>query len=309
MRYRNLGNSGLKVSEIGLGGNNFGWWADEAATAAVVNTALDAGVNFFDTADMYDAGRSEQFLGKALKQHRREVVLATKFGAPMGKGPNEHGASRLYIFRAIEASLTRLQTDYVDLYQLHLPDPTTPIEETLRSLDDLVRSGKVRYIGCSNLPAWQLCDALWTAKTVGTVNFVSNQVRYNLLARQIETELVPCCKATNVGIIPWGPLQGGFLTGKYRKGQPAPLESRLSKPMSLYDQALTDANYAKVSRYDAFARERGHTITELAMAWLLAKPCVSTVIPGARTPAQVIANIAASQWTMTPEEISEIDAI
>jgi aryl-alcohol dehydrogenase-like predicted oxidoreductase len=309
MDYRKLGNTGLKVSEIGLGCNNFGWWADEAASIAVANRAFDLGVNLFDTADMYDTGRSEEFLGKALKDKRHQVIIATKFCAPMGKGPNDGGGSRYYIMKAVEASLRRLQTDHIDLYQFHRPDPSTPIEETLRALDDLVHSGKVRYIGCSNLAAWQLSDALWTSRLYNLASFVTNQVRYNLFMRQVEAELVPCCLAHGVGIIPWGPLQGGFLTGKYRQGEKAPADSRLSKPMALYDGVISDVNYSRVVKLEAFAKERGHTVAELALAWLLSRPYVPTVIPGAKKPEQVNANVAASGWKLTAEDVAKIEAI
>ncbi|MCX8125564.1 MAG: aldo/keto reductase [Dehalococcoidia bacterium] len=309
MEYRKLGSSGLKVSQVGLGCNNFGWWADEATSISVVHRALELGVNFFDTADWYDRGRSEEFLGKALLGRRQKVLIATKFGAAMGDGPNERGGSRHYIMRAVEASLRRLQTDYIDLYQMHVPDPDTPIEETLRALDDLIRSGKVRYIGCSNFAAWQLSEALWTSRHYGLHSFITVQVQYSLLVRSIEKELVPCCQANNIGIIPWGPLHGGFLTGKYRKGQPPPDGSRLSKSMPLYDRNIVEDTYDLVTRLDKFASERGHSVAELAIAWLLAKPWVSTVIPGARNIEQVSANVMAGSWKLTPEEIAEVDAI
>ena len=217
MEYRRLGCSGLKVSEISLGTNTFGRRADEQTSIAIVKHALDMGIIFIDTADTYDRGRSEEFIGKAVKNQRSQVIIATKFGYPMGDGPNDRGGSRYYIMKAIETSLKRLQTDYIDLYQMHVPDPTTPIEETLRVLDDLVRAGKVRYIGCSNFAAWQLCEALWTSRLNNLQSFVTVQPRYNILDRQIETELVSCCQAYNIGVIPWGPLAGGFLTGKYHQ--------------------------------------------------------------------------------------------
>lgn len=309
MEYRKLGGSGLKVSQIGLGCNNFGWWADEATSLAVVRHALELGVNFFDTADWYDKGRSEEFLGKALLGKRQNAVIATKFGAAMGEGPNDKGGSRFYIMKAVEASLRRLQTDYIDLYQMHVPDPDTQIEETLRALDDLVRSGKVRYIGCSNFSAWQLGDALSTSRHFGLHSFITIQVQYSLLVRNIEMELVPCCQANKVGIIPWGPLHGGFLTGKYRKGQPPPVGSRLSKSVPIYDRNIVEATYDLVSQLEKFASERGHSVAELAIAWLLSKPYVSVVIPGARNTEQISANVIAGSWKLTPEEITELDSI
>ncbi|MEW6142345.1 MAG: aldo/keto reductase [Chloroflexota bacterium] len=309
MEYGSLGNSGLKVSRIGLGCNNFGWWADEATSATVVHRALDLGVNFFDTADWYDRGHSEEFLGKALTGRRQQVVIATKFGAAMGDSPNEKGGSRYYVMKAVEESLRRLQTDYIDLYQMHMPDQTTPIEETLRTLHDLIGSGKVRYIGCSNFAAWQLSDALWTSRSLGLHSFITIQVQYNLLLRGIEKELVPCCQTNKIGVIPWGPLQGGFLTGKYHKGEPPPAGARLSKKMPLYDRIIKETTYDKVSRLEKFASKCGHTVAELAIAWLLAKPWVNTVIPGARNVDQVSANVTASNWKLTAEEVAEADSL
>jgi len=309
MEYRRLGNSGLKVSEISLGGNVFGRWADEQTSINIINQAFDMGINYIDTADMYGQGRSEELVGKAIKSKRSQSIIATKFGFPMGDGPNKSGASRYYIMKAVDASLRRLQTDYIDLYQVHLPDPTTPIEETLRALDDLVRAGKVRYIGCSNFAAWQLCEALWISKVNNLQSFVTVQPRYNLLERQIETELVPCCQAYNIGVIPWGPLVGGFLTGKYRKGQEAPAGMRLSEPYPLYDNIFTEANWNKLDKLETFATERGHKVGELAIAWLLAKPWISTVIVGARNLEQVSANVTATEWKLTAEEAAAVDAI
>ncbi len=309
MEYRRLGNSGLKVSEIGLGGNTFGWWADESTSIAVINHALDMGINFIDTADMYDRGRSEEFVGKAVKSRRTQVIIATKFGYAMGEGPNDKGGSRYYIMRAIDASLRRLQTDYIDLYQMHRPDPATPVEETLRTLDDLVRAGKVRYIGCSNFTGWQLCEAQWTSRVNNLHSFVTVQTRYNLLERQMETELAPCCQAYRLGVIPWGPLAGGFLTGKYRPGKKAPADGRLSRPSPLYENILTETNWNKLAKLEAFATEHNHTVGELALAWLLAKPWVSTVIAGARKVEQVSANVAAAEWKLTADEVTAVEDI
>jgi len=309
MEYRRLGNSELKVTEIGLGANNFGWWADEQTSIAVINYALDMGVNFIDTADVYGQRRSEEFVGKAVKGKRSQVIIATKFGRAPVDGPADRGGSRQYIMGAVEASLGRLQTDYIDLYQFHVPDPVTPIEETLHALDDLVRDGKVRYIGCSNFAAWQLCEALWTSRVNNLQSFVTVQSRYNILERQIETEVVPCCQAYGVGVIPWGPLAGGFLTGKYRHGEKAPPNGRLSTPMPLYDSIFTEANWNKLAKLEAFAAERDHTVGELAIAWLLAKPWVSTVIAGARKIEQVSANVAAAEWKLTANEVAGAEAI
>jgi len=308
MEYRRLGSSGLKVSEVGLGGNNFGWWADEQTSNTVINHAIDMGINFIDTADVYDRGHSEEFVGKAVKSKRSQVIIATKFCAPMGEGPNERGGSRYYIMKAVDASLKRLQTDYIDLYQMHMPDPTTPIEETLRALDDLVRVGKVRYIGCSNFAAWQLCEALWTSKVNNLQSFVTVQPRYNLFDRRIETELVPCCQDYGIGVIPYSPLAGGLLTGKYHKGE-APPEGRLSGQMSQATGLFSEANWGKLTKWEAFATEHGHTMGELAVAWLLAKPWLSTVIAGARKIEQVSANVAAAEWKLTAEELAQVEAI
>jgi len=309
MEYRRIGYSGLRVSEIGLGGNNFGWWSDEQTSITVINHAIDMGVNFIDTADMYDSGHSEEFIGKALKGKRSQVIVATKFANPMGAGANESGGSRYYIMKAVDASLKRLQTDYIDLYQMHLPDPETPIEETLRALDDLVHAGKVRYIGCSNFAAWQLCEALWTSKVNNLHSLVTVQPQYNLLTRQIERELVPCCQAYNVGVIPYFPLASGFLTGKYRQGEELPADSRLSAPNPAFQRIFTEDNWNKLAKYEAFAKERDHTMGELAIAWLLSKPWISTVIAGARKTEQVSVNVAAGEWKLTAEEAAEVDSI
>jgi aryl-alcohol dehydrogenase-like predicted oxidoreductase len=308
MEYRKLGKSGLRVSELGLGANNFGWWADEQTSIAVIDHALDVGINYIDTADMYDRGRSEEFVGKALKGKRDHVVIATKFAHPMDDGPNDKGGSRHYIMKAVEASLRRLQTDYIDVYQMHVPDKETPIEETLRALADLVQAGKVRYIGCSNFAAWQLCEALWTSRVNHLHAFMTVQVRYNILERGIETELVPCCRQYDIGVVPWGPLAGGFLTGKYQQGEKAPADARLANPVAIYSHIFTDDNWKRLAALRAFATERGHTVAELAIAWLLAKPWISSVIAGARTVEQLSANLPAIQWKLTDDEIAEVDA-
>lgn len=313
MEYRNLGSSGLKVSALGLGANNFGWWLDEQGSAAVINHALELGVNFIDTADMYDKGRSEEYIGRTLKGKRTEVVIGTKFATVMGEGVNDGGASRWYIMRAVEASLKRLNTDYIDLYQLHYPDPTTPIEETLRALDDLVKTGKVRYIGCSNLSGWQLSEALWTSRVNNLNAFVTVQTRYNIFERVIEQELVPCCKAHGIGIIPWGPLAGGFLTGKYRRGEKpsTPVAgARESKAfIPLYNKVMTETNWERLGKLDDFAKTRDHKVSDLAIAWLLFHPWLSTVIAGATNPEQLDANVSGANWKLTPEEVAQVEQI
>ncbi len=310
MEYRKLGNSSFQVSEIGLGTNRFGWTLNEQASIPVIQYALDQGVNYLDTADFYGQGSSEEVVGKAIKARRHEVILASKFERPMGVGPRlQGGGSRHYIMNAIDASLKRMQTDYIDLYQMHDPDSETPIEETLRALDDLVKAGKVRYIGVCNFPAWRLCEALWTSKVNHLHSFITAQSRYHMFDRKLEEELVPLCQAYKVGVIPWAPLAGGFLTGKYRKGEKAPADWRLSTPIKIYGNMLTEDNFRKLDKLEAFATERGHSVGELAMAWLLAKPWVSTIIAGAKSVEQVKANLGAVGWKLTHEEVTELDAI
>ncbi|UCC16184.1 MAG: aldo/keto reductase [Dehalococcoidales bacterium] len=310
MEFRKLGNSGLKVSEVGLGGNNFGWWVDEQTSAVVINSAIDAGINFIDTADVYDQGHSEEYIGRALEGKRHQVIIATKFGGPMGQDPNERGGSRHHVLQAVDNSLKRLQTDYIDLYYMHMPDGSTPIEETLFALDSLVKSGKVRYIGCSNFAAWQVNEALWISKTNHLDTFVVVQQRYNLLSREIERELVSCCKAHGIGVIPYSPLANGLLTGKYRQGQEPPKDSRLSTTvLPGMKRVLDGANWEMLSKLETFAGECGHTLSELAIAWLLAKPWLASVIAGATKVEQVTSNVAATEWKLTAEEVSTVDAI
>ena len=313
MEYRNLGSSGLKVSLLGLGGNNFGWWIDEQRSGVVINHALALGINFIDTADTYDKGRSEEYLGLTLKGRRTQVIIATKFSGQMGEGHNERGGSRWYIMRAVEASLKRLNTDYVDLYQIHYPDPTTPIEETLRALDDLVRAGKVRYIGCSNFAGWQLSEALWTSCVNNLNHFVTVQAKYNLFERQIEQELVPCCKAHGVGVIPWGPLAGGFLTGKYLRGEQPQTPTTGTRPrkafIQIYKGVMTDVNWERLGKLKAFAKIRGHKVGELAIAWLVSHPWLSTIIAGATSPEQLDQSVAGTDWKLTAEEVAQIEQI
>jgi aryl-alcohol dehydrogenase-like predicted oxidoreductase len=295
MQSVRLGTSDLQVSRVGLGCNNFGMRCDQEQTSRVVERALDLGVTLFDTADVYGgAGRSEEFLGKALGSRRREIVLATKFGAPMGQGLM--GAKASYIARAVEASLTRLGTDYIDLYQLHFPDPTTPIEETVRALDELVRAGKVRYVGCSNFSGWQLVEALWTAKADGLAGFVTAQNQYSLLDRRIERELAEACKKYSVGILPYFPLASGLLTGKYQRGAEPPKGSRLSAMGARAERFLNDRNMATVEKLQAYAESRGHSLLELAFSWLASQPYVPSVIAGATRPEQIDANVNAASW-------------
>ena len=310
MEYGRLGRSGLQVSVIGLGCNNFGGRMDEQATRAVVDASLDQGITLFDTADMYGGGGlSEEYLGKALQGRRQDVLIATKFAWPMADGSLHRGASRRYIFEAVEASLRRLGTDFIDLYQVHLPDAETPLEETMHALDDLVRQGKVRYLGCSNFAGWQLVDAQWIARSEDRDGFISAQNLYNLLDRNIERELVPACNAHGVGILPYFPLASGFLTGKYRRGQDAPAGTRLSAWGHMADGYLTEANFDKLEALEAFASERGHSMLELAIGWLASQPNVSSVIAGATTPAQVEQNVEAGAWQLSQEDLTEVDQL
>ncbi len=312
MEYRNLGKSGLQVSVVGLGCNNFGMRCDYDQTVAVVNKALEVGMNLFDTADVYGGqGRSEEFLGKALQGRRQDVVLATKWGNRMGEGPMKSGGSRRYIIAAAEDSLRRLQTDYIDLYQMHVPDPTTPIDETMRALDDLVTSGKVRYIGHSNFTGWMTAEAHYVAQMRGYAPFVSAQNQYSLLDRGIEKELVPACEKYGVSVLPYFPLASGFLTGKYKKDQEKPEGARLSNPAMgrMADRIFNDHNYEVLDKLENFAAQRNHGVLDVAIGWLASKPYIGSVIAGATKPEQVEANARAGEWKLTAEEMAEVDAI
>jgi aryl-alcohol dehydrogenase-like predicted oxidoreductase len=291
MEKRRIGS--LEVSIVGLGCNNFGWRIDANATAAVVDAALDAGINFFDTADVYGKGQSEEFLGRALGRRRENIVLATKFGMKMDE--QHHGAKPEYVRQAAEDSLRRLGTDYIDLYQLHQPDPGVPIADTLGALDELVHAGKVREIGCSNFSAEQLREAN---------RFVSVQNQYSLVHREPEAEVIPECERLGIAFIPFFPLANGLLTGKYRKGQPLPENSRAKDGFG--PKVFTDQNLALVERLTQFATSRGHTMLELAVSWLLARPVVASVIAGAKTPDQVRANASAAGWRLTKADLAEL---
>ncbi|MGE0599690.1 MAG: aldo/keto reductase [Dehalococcoidia bacterium] len=310
MDYKNLGLSGLQVSVVGLGCNNFGMRCDYDQSEAVVNKAIEAGINFFDTADVYGGqGKSEEFLGRILKGRRNDVIIATKWGMKMGEGPYKSGASRKYIISAVEDSLRRLQTDYIDLYQLHRPDASTPIDETLRALDDLVSAGKVRYIGHSNFAGWQATEAHFVAHKNSYVRFVSAQNEYNLLNRSIEAELVPACNAYGVSILPYFPLASGFLTGKYRQGQDLPAGTRLANAGPMAARVLTDKNYEMLGKLESFAESRGKSMVDLAIGWLASLPHVGSVIAGATKPEQVTQNVASGAWRLTADELAEVDAI
>jgi aryl-alcohol dehydrogenase-like predicted oxidoreductase len=310
MEYRNLGRSGLQVSVVGLGCNNFGRRNDQEETAAIVSKAIDLGVNLFDTADVYGGeGRSETFLGKALAGRRHDVVVATKFGMKMSEGPYTSRGSRRYIIQACEASLRRLGTEHIDLYQLHAPDSTTPIEETLRALDDLVRSGKVRYIGHSNFAGWQVAEAEFTARVAGTHRFISAQNEYSLVSRGVEKELLPACGAYGLGVLPYFPLASGLLTGKYTRGEAPAAGTRLAAWGAIAGRIMTDRNWDIVDGLSRFAGARGRSLLEVAFGWLASNPLVPSVIAGATSPAQVEANVAAGGWKLTAEEMAEVDAI
>lgn len=301
MTYRNLGDSGLRVSTVGLGCNNFGMRIDEDASRLVIDAALDAGITLFDTSDSY--GESESIIGRALGSRRDDVILASKFGSDL-RGANgadwgSRGARR-YIRRSIERSLSRLQTDHLDLYQIHMPDPSTPIAETLAALTELVHEGLVRYIGCSNFEGWRIADADWTARTNGLERFISAQNHYNLIDRTAEAEVIPACRRFGLGLLPYFPLASGLLTGKYRRGEAPPADGRIAAwGMTAM---LSDANFDRVDALGALAAERGVTLLDVAMGGLASRPTVASVIAGATTPEQVAQNVAAGLWVPTAED-------
>jgi aryl-alcohol dehydrogenase-like predicted oxidoreductase len=297
MEYRRLGS--LNVSLVGIGCNNFGWRIDAAGTAEVVGAALEAGINFFDTADVYGAGQSEEFLGKALKGRRSKAIIATKFGMKMGDG--KEGARPEYIPQALDASLKRLQVDTIDLYQIHSPDPKTPISETLQALNDAVKSGKVREIGCSNFSAEQMRAS---RETPGPKYFASVQNDYSLMKRDAEKKVLPECARSGIGFLPYFPLANGLLTGKYRKGKPFPESSRGKDAFG--PKIFTPENIDRVEALAAFAESRGHTLLELAFSWLASRPEVCSVIAGAKTLEQVQANSRAASWKLTPDDLAEV---
>ncbi|WP_144119092.1 aldo/keto reductase [Catellatospora sichuanensis] len=314
MRYRALGKSGLVVSAVGLGCNNFGWRLDLDGTRAVVDAAIDAGITFFDTADIYGRataiGASESMLGEVLKGRRDQVVLATKFGhqgADMGYGPAAGAkGGRAYIRRAVEESLRRLNTDHIDLYQLHTPDPETPLAETLAALHELVVEGKVRYLGSSQFAGWQIADAARLAESMGVTPFVSAQNHWSMLERGSELEVVPAARHFGLGVLPFFPLANGLLTGKVRRGQDAPSDSRLAK-----DQAgfITDERLDTVEALAGWAEGNGHELGKVAIGWLAAQPGCGSVIAGATSPAQVAANAAAADWEPSAAELAELDKL
>ncbi|HZO25228.1 MAG TPA: aldo/keto reductase [Chloroflexota bacterium] len=308
MQLRRLGNSGLKVSAIGLGANTFGGSADAAATTAIIHRAIDLGVTFIDTADVYTRGQSEVLIGEALVGKRQQVVLATKCGLPVSDNPYHTGLSRRWIMHSLETSLKKLKTDHVDLYQVHRPDEETPIEETMRALDDAVKQGKIRYVGCSNYAAWQLAEALGVGSANGLVPWVSAQNRWNLIEGLDDPHLLTAAAKFGVGIIPYTPLASGMLTGKYRRGEEPPAGTRAGD-MPMIRQRMTDAKLEVVERLTPWAEARGESTARLAISWLLAHPEVSTVIVGARSADQLAENVKAAAWALTPEERDEVAAI
>lgn len=306
MEYRRLGRSGLLVSAVGLGTNNFGTRLDEAGTRRVLDQALELGITFVDTADSYGRGASEALIGKLLGPRRKDVVLATKFSSPMGNSPYQRGTSRRWLIEALDASLRRLATDAIDLYQIHFPDPETPIEETLRALDDVVAAGKVRYVGYSNFAAWQIVEGQWTARSEHLVRPISTQNHYNLLRREVEAEVLPAARAHGLGVIPYFPLESGFLTGKYRPGK-TPQGARL-EGSARAGEVLRPANFERLERWEAFASSRGRSLVELAVGWLLSHPEVGSVIAGASSAEQVRANVEAGTWRLEAAEMEMVAA-
>ena len=309
MKYRRLGNSGLEVSVVGLGANNFGRRMDLKQTDEVIKQSVDLGINLIDTSNSYGGGLSEEYIGKSTKAIRSQVVLATKVASRLKDGPHQQGASRKHIMDQVDISLRKLGTDYIDLYQIHFHDHNTPILETLRTLDDLVRQGKVRYIGCSNYAAWQVTEAIWTSRTFHLEPFVSVQPEYSMLNRSVESEIIPCCQMYGLGILPYFPLASGFLTGKYQRGQPVPEGTRFFGNEQSQERTLTDRNFDLLERLEGFAAQREHPMAELAIAWLLANPLVSSVIAGATKVDQVVTNAKAADWLLSTDDIQEVNSI
>ena len=311
MEYRRLGHAGLQVSAIGLGGTTFGTQVDSAQSTRIIHQALDMGVNFIDASAAYGRGASQEVVGKAIADRRSQVVLSARLvgGPTVGTGPNESGMGRLRITEGVHQALRRFNTDYIDLFEGQLPVAGQGrMEEMLRTFDDLVRAGKLRYVGASNYAAWQLAEASEMAQAYGLSTVVAVEARYNLLTRGIEQDFIPACRAYNVGIIPYTPLAAGFLTGKYRRGEPIP-EGVRGYNNPTFSANLTDRNFTLVEALQGFAQERGHTVGELALAWLLTRPQVCSVIAGATSPAQVVENGRAEEWQLSEEDLSIIDKI
>jgi len=312
MQRRRIGRSDLEVSALGLGCNNLGGRLDADASLRVVNAAVDMGITMFDVADVYPRGKtsvSEELLGRALGARRKQVVVATKFGLPMDASGKRQGAKRDYIMRAVEDSLKRLGTDWIDLYQLHAPDHATPIEETLRALDELIKSGKVRYVGCSNFSAWEMVDAEWIARELGTRAFVSVQNEYSLVMREADREVIPAAAKHSIGFLPFFPLASGLLTGKYRANEAPPPGARLAYTKPLAERFLSQSNTSVAAELQAFCDRRGYRLLDLAFSWLLHRDVVSSVIAGASTPEQLAQNLKAIELRLSPDDLAEIDVI
>ena len=310
MQYRTLGRTGMRVSEVCLGTMTFGDQVSEQDAITIVHDALDMGINFLDTANMYVKGRSEEIVGKAIKGRREDVVLATKVGIEMGAGPNDVGLSRKHIMRSAEESLTRLDTDYIDLYYVHRPDYSTPIETTLRALDDLVHQGKVRYLACSNFRAFQLCKALWTSDARNLARFDAIQPPYNLLTRDIEYELLPLCVDEGLGVCVYNPLAGGLLTGKHDPSKPPAAGTRFANDTMgkmYYDRYWNESNFAAVARVKAIAEGGGRDMAQLALAWILSNPAVTSIIIGATSLRHVQHNVAATELRLADDERATCD--
>jgi len=311
MEFRTMGRSGLAVSLAGMGCNTLGWWVGEAQGIKVVHGALDAGIALFDTADCYDDGTSETILGKALGRRRQDAVIVTKFGIETKfTRANARRGGRDHVIRSCEGSLRRLKTDWIDLYLHHVPDDATPVEETLEALDRLIAQGKIRYAGCSNYKGWQIADAAWLARDRRLEPFVCVQSEWNLFSRAVEDEVVPAARRFGLGVMPYFPLAMGLLSGKYSRGKRPAKSTRLAGDDPRYRAMLSDANFDRVDRLEAFAREHGHGLLDLAIGWLASHPEVATVICGATKPQQVRANAkAATAWRLTPEEMAQVDAL
>jgi aryl-alcohol dehydrogenase-like predicted oxidoreductase len=309
LETRPIGGGVLQATLVGLGCNNFGRRLDAQGSTRVVHAALELGITFFDTADIYGAGQSEEILGAALQGRREQAVIATKFGHVSG-GPGRSGGSRGWLRIAVEASLRRLGTDWIDLYQMHTPDPTTPVEETLETLTDLVSEGKIRCAGSSNLAGWQIADADWMSRTRGLTRFVTAQNAYSFLDRSVEEEVIPACAHFDVGMIPYSPLANGLLTGKHRRGQDAVPGSRLATaPGANAQRWLTDSNFDIVEALEAFARERGVALLDVVIGGLAAQPQVVSVIAGAMSPEQVTANAHAGRWRPSAADLEDLDRV
>lgn len=310
MKLRQIGTTPLQATTVGLGCNNFGLRMAVEAAKPVIHKALDLGINFFDTADVYGhRGGSETALGMYLGARRKDIIIASKFGNAMDDTGTMKGASRRYIMQAVEASLQRLKTDWIDIYQLHRFDNATPLEETMGALNDLVQQGKVRYLGISQPAAWQLVDMQWTARHQGYAPLTTCETEYSLLVRTPEAELIPAMRKHGVALLPYYPLASGFLTGKYQRNAAKPEGARLTKGRRYEDMFMTETNWTRLEKLQAFAQARGHTLLELAFSWLAAQPIVATVIAGATQPAQLEANVKAADWALSADELKEIDCI